>query len=146
MLEDLINWKEVMEQPRNSRGYKEVMDNLFENATILGYHIDDNHTGEIGYVYKLEDERFVITNGDFKTDPELEEDQQIKHTDEELKTMCSEMVKNAISFDSIHDTISFLRGVKEDHAVNYDLRNLAKPLIADLYKNRIFEIDSVLND
>ena len=146
MLKDLINWEEVMKQPRNSRGYKEVMDKLFDNVTVLGYHIDNKHIGEIGYVYKLEDDRIIITNGIFKTDPELEEYQQIKHTDDELKTMCVEIVNNAIVFDSIQETIGFLRSVKEDQAVNYNLRKLAKPLIADLYKNRIFEIDSVMNE
>lgn len=144
MLKDLINWDVVMKQLRTAGGHQEIMENLFQDSTIIAAYTENNYDGELGYIYQLEDGRFVLTNDYFGSCSGCDVYEDC--TDEELKNLCVQLANNSKIFDSINVLIAFLRNVKQDHAINYDLRNLAKPLIAELYKNNQVEIDSVLNE
>jgi hypothetical protein len=143
MLKDIIDWEKVMVQPRYAGGHVEIMENLFKNATVIAKHVEQNYEGELGYIYKLEDKRFVITNDYFGSCSGCDAYEDC--TDEELKNLCVQLANNSKTFDSVVAMITFLRSVKEDQAVNYDLRNLATPLISELYKNRIVKIDEILS-
>lgn len=143
MLKDIINWDKVMIKPRLAGGHTEIMDVLFENATVIAKYVENSYDGELGYIYKLNDGRFVLTNDYFGSCSGCDAYEDC--TDEELKNLCVQLANNSKIFDSVISMITFLRNVKEDQAINYDLRNLAAPLITELYKNRIVKIDEILS-
>lgn len=49
MLKDLIDWKNVMLQPRYAGGHEDIMENLFQNATIIASYIENNYQGCEGF-------------------------------------------------------------------------------------------------
>lgn len=144
MLKDILNWEIIMEQPRSAGGHQEIMDNLFIDAKVLAKHVDNDYQGELGYVYQLNDERVVITNDYFGSCSGC--DSYEDATDEVLKNLCIQLANNSRIFDNIPEAMNFLRSVKQDHAIYYDMRNVVAPLISELYKNRVVKIDEVLND
>lgn len=121
----------------------EVFENLLPEATIIGKHIktetivdkvtEESTTflTELSYCYKTEQGIYLIVNApNIRTETILTE---------------NELGNNTFSFDTIEELMSYLRQVKSDPAINYDLRNIAKPLISQLYRNRKVEIDNVLD-
>ena len=144
MLKDIINWDVVMTQPRTAGGHQEIMDKLFINAEVLAKHVQNDYQGELGYVYQLEDKRVVITNDYFGSCSGC--DAYEDSTDEQLRNLCIQLANNSRTFENIPEAMNFLRSVKQDHAIYYDMRNVVTPLISELYKNRVVKIDEILND
>lgn len=51
---------------------------------------------------------------------------------------------NSMVFSNILDVIEYLRQVKQDHAINFDLKNLVESFISDIYKNKLIDIKEVV--
>jgi hypothetical protein len=48
-------------------------------------------------------------------------------------------------FDSIKDCLKYLRLIKEDHANNYDYKDLVKKLISQLYMNNHIKPEDIIS-
>ena len=63
----------------------------------------------------------------------------IHSSDEELF-----MLENQINFETISVFMNYLRSVRFDHAINYEIKDLVVPLLGELYKNRKIDIRDIL--
>jgi hypothetical protein len=122
MLNELINWSLVKDLNESS----DKLENLFKNSEVLAKYKTETQTGVI---FKLKDEKIVMVYSDNK---ELVEED------------INEIVKNSIIFPLLSDAMNYLRDVRFDHVINYDIRNLTEPLLGELYKNKKVEIKDIL--
>ena len=101
MLKDIINWVDVMKQPRCVDTQEKIMDNLFVGATILACHVDDTENGVLGYVYQLEDEKIVLSCVEY-IDCSCS-------TDDDVRDLCVQLTNESKIFDTVSESMNFLR-------------------------------------
>lgn len=60
-LEDKIDWKIVLAQPRYAGGHEEVMRNIFgKNAEVIAWWSDNDYQGTIAIAYEFPDKSVAI--------------------------------------------------------------------------------------
>ena len=64
---------------------------------------------------------------------------EIKYTDN-----IDKVIDKSVIFDTMLELINYLRDIRFDHAINYNLRNIASPLLAEIYKNKTINIKDIL--
>lgn len=122
MLNELVNWSLVKDLKESS----EKLENLFKNSEVLAKYKNET---QIGVIFRLSDEKILMI---FSENKELVEED------------INDILKNSISFPLLSDAMNYLRGVRFDHAINYEIRNLTEPLLGELYKNKKVEIKDIL--
>jgi hypothetical protein len=82
----------------------------------------------IGVIYKV-DNKYVFMYIDIK-------DIDIKDIDKYLD--------KAVICDNLGYIMNYLRDVRFDHALNFEIKDLVEPMLGELYKNKTVEIRDVL--
>jgi hypothetical protein len=119
MLKENINLEAIKELKESSN----KLENFFKNTDILAKIKVGN---DFGVIHKFENNKVTML---FSHSEEITND---------------DVIRNSKSFDTINDAINYLREVRFDHAINYDIRFLTEPLLGELYKNRKIEIKDIL--
>jgi len=139
MLQDLLNWSEIMTASRSAGGHSDVMDKLFKGR-VLASHIEEDYQGKLGYVYLVYDfqnfAKIVIVSDYFGSCSGCDAWEDASDTD--VRALCIQLANNAHMFDSLQETIDFLKMVDEtEDAAYYDLRGLASHLANQLQKVKL---------
>ncbi len=122
MLKEFINWEAI-------KGLEETntkLENIFIDSEILAKFQNEK---EIGVIHKLKNEKIVMV---FSKNKSI--------TDSDILAI----VNNSKIFDLLSEGMNYLRNVRFDHAINYEIRNLTEPLLGELYKNKKVEIKDIL--
>ena len=108
-------------------------DNVYE--FLKYYFITDEiiaevkNDNQIGIIFKLKNSKFALIFSDIK---ELNESDKIQ------------IIESVVYFDILSDCMNYLRSVRFDHEINYEIKQLTEPLLGELYKNRKVEIKDIL--
>lgn len=114
MLEEIINWDSIKEMDE----CEDIICNMFSNSELLANYKTEN---ELGALYKLCDESVVFISSKIK---DFDDDDIYK------------IIEDAIIHTTLNNMMNYLRSVRFDQAINYDAKDLAEPLLSELYKNR----------
>lgn len=139
MLKDLIDWPNVMKQPRCAGGHSDIMENLFADAEILARYREDDWQGQQGYIYLVWHEtdyaKIVLITDYFGSCSGC--DSWEDASDDDIKASCETLANNAKIFDSVEEAKDFLQKLigGEDKYAYYGISCVAKGLLEDLERN-----------
>lgn len=119
MLKELIDWDIIAELNSN----KENIDKIFLNSIVVTKYSTNK---QIGIIYKIDDSKIVMSFLNYEDLSELN------------------IINNSYEFSTLRDAMNYLREVRFDHAINYEIKDLAEPLLGELYKNKKVEIKDIL--
>jgi len=131
MLKDLLDWEQIMIQPRYAGGHEEVMKVLFRGATVLASFVEDDYDGQLGFVYKVpwnDTEKVALVTDYFGSCSGC--DAWEDADDETARELCLALANNAKLFRTIADAIAYLRTI--DPAEAYGLIRIAAPLLEQI--------------
>jgi DNA-directed RNA polymerase len=98
---------------------------FFESSGLIAYYKGDSMVSSI---FMLDNEYVLIyteyLNNNFDID---------------------KILNNAIKRSSIANMMNYLRDVRFDHAINYEIRDLIEPLLGELYKNKKIGIKDIIS-
>lgn len=129
-LKDLVNWNEVMKQPRRAGGHTEVMENLFIGAEILASYVENDYQGSEAYVYKLPDGKIALVNDYFGSCSGC--DSWEDASDEYAKSLIIELCNNAKVVNNIQEAIDYLKETQTNTGTYYDWSNLSDQILTQL--------------
>lgn len=89
-----------------------------DNIEMIAHYVDDN---DEGFIKRVNDGYQVIYSN-----------KKENITDDKLE------------FLSMVDVMNYLRDVRLDHAINYNMKNLSTNLLGEIYKNRNIKIENIL--
>lgn len=98
---------------------------FFESSGLIAYYKGDSMVSSI---FMLDNEYVLIyteyLNNNFDID---------------------KILNNAIKRSSIANMMNYLRDVRFDHAINYEIRDLIEPLLGEFYKNKKIGIKDIIS-
>ena len=131
MLKDLLDWEQIMQQPRRAGGHAEVLRVLFKGAKVIAEYSTDDYQGTIAMTYQLADGRFVVLSDYFGSCSGC--DSWEEADDEDAVRLCVTLANNAHTFNRISEALVFLASTDGD-ANYYEWHDTAVPLIGALAK------------
>lgn len=143
LLKDRLNFDTILTIPRTD-GRKSIMSNLFMGAKVLACAEDDGCEGTLGYIYEFSDGEVAIVSDQFTTGTNYDTYDGVP--DQQIKQMLTDLVDCAKVFTSVKDAFLYLRKSKQDNATYYELRHLVDPLIKNLYKNKVINLQEILGE
>jgi len=134
MLLNKINWKIInYSYLNNNISYLNLMRNLFiDSEIILEYNFND----DIIFIYNIDD-KYALNYTKLSFFNLINKENYIDKFNQIFDTV--------IFFDSLIDIIKFLRKIKNDPAVYYELNDIVSSLISSLYKNKTINIDELIS-
>ena len=137
MLKDLIDWKEVLAQPRDAGGHEHIMESIFRDGEVIAEYVENDYEGEEAFAYRLADGRIVLLTDSFGSCCGC--DSYEDADDDEIRQLITDLVNNAHVFGSITEAVAWTRNeLPSDQAAYYHdqplshllpiLTNLAAPL------------------
>lgn len=105
-LQNLIDWKNIMEMSRDAGGHCEQMKGLFKNAKVVAHYRSGGYSGEVATCVQLENGRYAIYNDYYGSCSGCDSWQEAD--DEEVIYMCKNLANGAYVFQNLKDVIDFL--------------------------------------
>ena len=144
-LVDQLNWNLIMALPRNTKGLRSVVSNLFEGSTTLVGIFDlDLRYAVTGYVYQLANGDVAVVSDHFGlTDSR---DAFEAADDDAVRDVVTCLCDNAKVFGDIKDAFLYLRQAKQDNATYHELKDVLDPVIKELYRTRAVNLEEILSN
>ncbi len=102
------------------------MKNLFIDSVNIAFCKTDVM---VGVIYKTSDNKYVFI---YTSEKDIN------------KNNIDKVLDSAIIYNTLGDIMNYLRDVRFDHAINFEIRNMVEPMLGELYKNKTVEIRDVL--
>ncbi len=124
-----------------------IMAKLFKNCKLLfsTTYVDDysglKHSGSL---FELPSGKIILCNDCYEG---VYISKKISDMDSnQIIDFYINVCDNSIIFSDILDTVEYLRQIKQDHAVNFDLKSLVDSFIYKIYEHRLIEFNQVVLD
>ncbi len=136
-----INWNEIMTMDRCAGGHDNQMQGLLTNITVLGHYNEGDYQGMVATCVELNDTgEVVIYNDSYGSCSGC--DAWEDASDDDVKSMCKQLVCDAYIFKTLDDCINFLsNSIDQETSYNWsqevDSGNtpLAKELLKEINKD-----------
>lgn len=132
-IENLIDWNEVLNQPRYAGGHEEVMKAIFGiKSEVIAWWSDNDYQGTVAIAHKLNDGRIVIMTDYYGSCSGC--DAWDGASEEDARRMVHDLIMSAKVFENINKAINWIKDfdlIKEPW--NYPFQS-AKYLVGDLEK------------
>lgn len=138
MLKESIDWEKIMPQSRCAGGHVGIMENLFKDAKVVAYYVQNDYQGSELFLYRFNKNKWVLVSDYFGSCSGCDAYEDC--TDEQLRNLCIELANNANVFNSIKDVVRFLKEDVHKDAVYFKYRENAEPLLKELQKSRLLKL------
>jgi hypothetical protein len=89
-----------------------------DNIEMIAHYVDDN---DEGFIKRVNDGYQIIYSNKKEN-----------------------ITDNKLDFVSLCDVMNYLRNVRLDHAINYNMKHLSTNLLGEIYKNKDVKIENIL--
>lgn len=149
---DLIDWDNVMKQPRTAGGHRDVMNNIFgKNGEVLTSYYEEEYQGSLAVSYIFQDGTLLLVTDSFGSCSGCDGWEDCG--DDDAKNMIQSIVSSGREFHHIDEIIAFCENFSdEQHVADHyhykcavhmvdDLKKVKHPYLERQQLNEYFEED-----